>query len=148
MLSQGFIKSLYLLSTRITRINQHTAMLKGLDPSDYQSTAGDSIFLGSKPITWIVKKRVTVSQSSTEGKYRSLASCTAELSGLCMICHYSGVFALTAPHIQCDNKSVLAFASNSMFHTRTKDILVDFHFVCKRVVQKDLEVKFISSNDQ
>lgn len=84
MLSQGFIKSLYLLSTRITRINRHTAMLKGLDPSDYQSTAGYNIFLGSKPITWIVKKQATVSQSTTEGKYRSLASCTAELSGLCM----------------------------------------------------------------
>ena len=35
-----------------------------------------------------------------------------------------------------------------MFHTQTKHIEVDFHFVQERVLRKDLEVKFASNIDQ
>jgi hypothetical protein len=34
-----------------------------------------------------------------------------------------------------------------MFHARTKNIEVDFYFVCQQL-EKRLEIKFISSNDQ
>ena len=36
-------------------------------------------FLGGPPITWFAKKQPTVSRSSTEAEYRSLAITTAEL---------------------------------------------------------------------
>ena len=39
-------------------------------------------------------------------------------------------------------------SSISVFHTRTKHIEIDFHFVRERVTSKLLEIKFISSKDQ
>jgi hypothetical protein len=36
---------------------------------------------------------------------------------------------------------------NHVFHARTKHIEIDFHFVCERVAEGALQVKFISSND-
>ena len=59
-----------------------------------------------------------------------------------------GIFLSTPPLLWCDNISVLAIASNPVFHARTKHIEVDYHFVREKVLWKDLMVKFISSNDQ
>uniref|UniRef100_A0A2N9FUI9 Reverse transcriptase Ty1/copia-type domain-containing protein n=1 Tax=Fagus sylvatica TaxID=28930 RepID=A0A2N9FUI9_FAGSY len=50
------------------------------DPCDRRSTSGIIVFLGNNPITWLAKKQHTVSRSSTEAEYRSLASGAAELS--------------------------------------------------------------------
>ena len=59
------------------------------------------------------------------------------------------VFFLSDPPVLwCHNVSVLAIASNPVFHTRTKHIEVDFHFVRERVLRHDLLVKFVASQDQ
>ena len=35
-----------------------------------------------------------------------------------------------------------------MFHARAKHIEIDFHFVRERVTRKQLEVRFVSTEDQ
>ena len=52
------------------------------------------------------------------------------------------------PVLWCDNASALALASNPVFHSRTKHIKVNYHFVREKVVNRDISVKFISSLDQ
>ena len=53
-----------------------------------------------------------------------------------------------APVLWCDNVSALAWASNPVFHARTKHIEVNYHFVREKVVNRDIIVKFISTLDQ
>uniref|UniRef100_A0A2N9J1J5 Reverse transcriptase Ty1/copia-type domain-containing protein n=1 Tax=Fagus sylvatica TaxID=28930 RepID=A0A2N9J1J5_FAGSY len=77
------------------------------DPCDRRSTSGIIVFLGNNPITWLAKKQHTVSRSSTEAEYRSLASGAAELSWIRQL------------QIQS-------------FHGRTKHIEVDYHFIRER----------------
>jgi hypothetical protein len=59
-----------------------------------------------------------------------------------------GVPLPVAPVIWCDNISALALASNPVFHARTKYIEVDYHFVREKVVNGDILIKFIFTNDQ
>jgi hypothetical protein len=118
------------------------------DPVDRRSTSGYVVFLGSTPITWVSKKQCTVSRSSTEAEYRSLASATAELYWIRMVLRDLGIFLSNTPVLWCDNLSALALASNPVFHARTKHIEVDYHFVREKVVRRDVAVKFISTSDQ
>ena len=53
------------------------------DPFDSRSTSGIVVFLGNNPITWLSKKQHIVSRSSTEAKYRSLATGAAKLAWCC-----------------------------------------------------------------
>ena len=67
------------------------------DLVDCRSTSGYDVFLGSTPITWVSKKQCTVSRSSTEAKYRSLASATAELYWIRMVLRDLGIFLSNTP---------------------------------------------------
>jgi len=51
-------------------------------------------------------------------------------------------------HKPVSRKETQPLSSNLIFHTRTKYIEVDYHFVCDRIAKKDIQIHFISSNDQ
>ena len=65
-----------------------------------------------------------------------------------MILKDLGVFLSIPPMLWCDNVSILALASNPIFHARTKHIEVDYHYIREKVLAKDLKVNFINSLDQ
>ena len=48
-------------------------------PLTRRSLTGWLVYLGNSPISWKTKKQATVSRSSTEAEYRSMAATTCEL---------------------------------------------------------------------
>uniref|UniRef100_A0A2N9EIU9 Reverse transcriptase Ty1/copia-type domain-containing protein n=1 Tax=Fagus sylvatica TaxID=28930 RepID=A0A2N9EIU9_FAGSY len=89
------------------------------DPYDRRSTTGITVFLGAAELAWLRQ----------------------------VLCDL-GVYLPTAPTMWCDNTSAIALASNPVFHSRTKHIEVDYHFIRERVVHGDLHLHFISTEDQ
>ena len=50
--------------------------------------------------------------------------------------------------IYCDNKSTIAMAKNSVYHSRTKHIAIKYHFLRETTANKDIEIKYCNTEDQ
>ena len=49
--------------------------------------------------------------------------------------------------IWCDNVSAIALLANLVFHSHIKHLEVDYHFTCEKVLRKQLQIGFVSSED-
>ena len=117
------------------------------DPYDRRSTTGLLVFLGPSPISWSSKKQTTVASSSTEAEYRGLATTAAEMSWLRILFKELRIFLSHVPVLWCDDALAIALFANPMFHSCTKHIEVDYHYVRDKVLRRDLCVHFVSGKD-
>ncbi|CAH9140337.1 unnamed protein product [Cuscuta epithymum] len=117
-------------------------------PLTRRSLSGWVVFLGSSPISWKTKKQHTVSRSSAEAEYRSMASITAELKWLKGLLLSLGVVHSRPMTLMCDSKSAIDIAQNPVFHERTKHIEVDCHYVRDALQDGLLTTHHVSTHDQ
>ncbi|KAJ3705170.1 hypothetical protein LUZ61_008875 [Rhynchospora tenuis] len=115
---------------------------------DRRSTSGFCVYLGKTLVSWSAKKQPTVSRSSTEAEYRSLALTCAEIMWLQFLLQELNITLPQPPTLWCDNIGATFLAANPMFHARTKHIEIDYHFVRERVASNKLCVRFVCSKDQ
>lgn len=53
-----------------------------------------------------------------------------------------------APIIWCDNNGAISLAINLVYHGRTEHIEIDMHFIREKVKKKDLEVRYVPTQEQ
>ena len=92
------------------------------------------------------KKQPTVARFSTEAVYRALAQTAAELSWLGMFLSDLHISS-SSPTLWCDNISAISLSFNPVFHTRTKHIEVDYHYVKERLASKQLTICHVPTSD-
>ncbi|WVZ13928.1 hypothetical protein V8G54_011494 [Vigna mungo] len=117
-------------------------------PNTRRSVTGFTIYLGNSLISWRSKKQSTVSCSSSEAEYRSLASTVCEMQWLTYLLHDLHVTYTTPALIYCDNQSAIQIASNQVFHERTKHIDIDCHIVREKVAAGLIKLLPISTTMQ
>lgn len=100
------------------------------DLSTRRSTSGYTFNLGSGAYSWCTKKQATVaSLSSTEADYRATTMAAQECSWLLGILRDIGLSVDYSVDLFYDNQSAIRLASNPVFHTRTKHIEVQHHYI-------------------
>ncbi|XP_019236312.1 PREDICTED: uncharacterized protein LOC109216593 [Nicotiana attenuata] len=103
---------------------------------------------GNALISWKSKKQSTVSRSSAEAEFRSMASCAAEVTWL------TGLFGELDVKIEMpitliyDSKAAIQIAAKLIFHERTKHIDIDFYFVTEKLSQRLLKIEYVNTEDQ
>lgn len=118
------------------------------DPDDRRSRTGFCIYLGRNIVTWCSKKQHTVSRSSTEAEYRSLAQVATEVLWLKSLLTELKIQSPHSPTLWCDNLSTVALSANPVLHSRTNHIELDLYFVREKVVSKELIVNHVPAIDQ
>ncbi|KAH9793062.1 retrovirus-related pol polyprotein from transposon RE1 [Citrus sinensis] len=87
-----------------------------------------------------------VSRSSTESEYRALAMAASEVLWLKSLLTEIGISLVSTPVIWCDNQSAAALASNPKFHSRTKHIELDVHFLREKVANQSFQISYVLSS--
>jgi len=59
--------------------------------------------LGTSPVSWKSKKRITASKSSSEAEYKAMSQALAELTRLVRLLEELGVTSLRLVTLYCDN---------------------------------------------
>jgi hypothetical protein len=143
------------LHTRLFLTSQTTLDLSAFSDADWagclitrRSTTGYCIFLGKNIISWCSKKQHTISRSSTEAEYRSMANTTSEITWLTFLLKDLNIPLKSTPVLYCDNLSALHLTINPVFHARSKHIELDYHFVRERVALGHLITRHINSSNQ
>lgn len=81
-------------------------------------------------------------------QYRAPAHTAAELAQLFILLKDLLIFLSSQPQLWCDNILAISLSSNPVFHARTKHIEVDYHFFRKKVLQKLMVVRYVTTQDQ
>ena len=116
---------------------------------DRKSMSGICVFLGCNLITWSSRKQKVVARSSTETEYRALASATTDLVWVQNFLTETGIKLQQTPSLLwCDNQGAQALANNPIYHSRTKHIEIDIHFVRDLVTTNKLEIRYIPTELQ
>jgi hypothetical protein len=86
--------------------------------------------------------------SSAEAEYRAITSTASELTWTKQILTVLNFWIDEPMQIFCDNQSARHIAANPVFHERTKNIEVDYHFIREKIQSKEIVTPFVKSENQ
>ena len=99
------------------------------DLDQRRSTSGYVFSLFGGAISWMSKKQAVVALLITEAEYMEVTHASKEVIWLQRFCLEIGFKQQAVRRIDCDSKSAIFLAKNTAYHSRTKHIDVQYHFV-------------------
>ena len=100
------------------------------NPNDRTSTEAFLIFLSANPFSWSFTKQRIVAHSSIEAEYRAIAATTAKLQWVKSLLSELIAPVQLPPTLFSNNLGATYLSANPIFHSRMKQLAIDYHFVC------------------
>jgi hypothetical protein len=95
---------------------------------DRKSTSGTYQFLERSLVSWASKKQNSIALSTAETKFIAAGYCCAQLLCKRQTLRDYG-YKLSKVPLLCDNESAIRMIDNSVEHSRTKHIGIQYHFL-------------------
>ncbi|MCF8701923.1 Ty1/Copia family ribonuclease HI, partial [Corynebacterium sp. MC-10] len=128
-------------------------IVRGYVDSDYagdldksKSTTGYVFTLTGGAVSWVSKLQSVVATSTTEAEYVAATQASKEAVWLKMIMEELGHEQENIP-LFCDSQSALYLARNPAFHSKSKHIRVQYHFVREKVEEGTVDMQKIHTKD-
>jgi hypothetical protein len=115
------------------------------DKVDRKSTSKACQFIGQSLVSWPSKKQNSISLSTAEAEYISVASCCTQLLWMKQTLKDYGV-SLGMVLLLCDNESAIKIANNPIQISRTKHIDIRHHFLRDHVARGDIALSHVSTD--
>jgi hypothetical protein len=103
--------------------------------------------LGKNPGVLGFKKQNLVALSTAEAEYIAAGHCCAQLLWMRQTLRDYG-YKLTKVPLLCDNESAIRMADNPVEHSRTKNIVIRYHFLRDHQQRGDIEITYVSTKEQ
>nr|GEU41217.1 copia protein [Tanacetum cinerariifolium] len=113
----------------------------------FKSTSGEAQVLGEKLVSWSSKKQDCTTLLTVKAEYVSLSACCAQVIWMWTQLTSYGFHFNKIP-IYCDLKSAIAISCNPVQHSRTKHIVVRYHFIKEHVEKGMNELYFVKTDYQ
>lgn len=98
-------------------------------------------------LSWLQSLNMDCQEATSRG-WIQFALAALEITWLWQLLTDLGISSSSLPVLYCGNQSALSLVSNLVFHARTKHIEIDYHFVWEKVVNKELTIHFLTSEQQ
>nr|GEW61084.1 ribonuclease H-like domain-containing protein [Tanacetum cinerariifolium] len=112
-----------------------------------RSVSGYCVFVNGCLVSWKSKKQVTLSKSSAEAEYRSMAAATCEIMWIVKIMSDLNIRNLLPDGLYCDNKAAMQIAANPVMHEKTKHFDLGVHFIREKICFGLIKTVKVESKD-
>ncbi|XP_052489893.1 secreted RxLR effector protein 161-like [Gossypium raimondii] len=117
------------------------------DHDTRRSTTGYVFKFGLGTIPGYTKRQPTVSLSTIEAEYSAAAMAAQESTWLMFLWKICTKKLIMQYPLYCDNQSVLRLSENPVFHARTKHVEVHYHFVREKVLQEEIKLFYVKTDN-
>jgi hypothetical protein len=115
---------------------------------DRRSTRGENIYLGEFLVSWISKKKSSISLSIIEAEYIAATTCCTHVLWMNQTLQYIQVKYDEPISILCDNTNAINISKNPMMHYKTKNILIKYHLLWEHAIEKNIKLKYVGTKEQ
>eukprot|EP00253_Pinus_taeda_P012783 PITA_12783 len=114
---------------------------------DRKSTSGGAFFMGSRLVSWFSKKQSSIALSTAEEEYVAAASCNTQLLWMMQTLQDFQITCTPPISILCDNTSAISISKNPVMHSKTKHILIKYHFLQEQVLEQKVKLEYVPSKE-
>jgi hypothetical protein len=113
----------------------------------FRSVGGTPNYGTRHLVSWASKKQNSVALSTAEAEYIAAGHYCAQLLWMRQTLRDYG-YKLTKVPLLCDNESAIHMADNPVEHSRTKHIVIRYHFLRDHQQRGDIEIAYVSTKEQ
>ena len=99
-------------------------------------------------ISWLRRKKKSVSLSAAKAEYIAACSTFSEVVWLRKLLERLFDIEMDAVDIYCDNQSCIKFTENPMFHDKSNNIDIKYHYIRDMVQRGAMKLQYVPTEEQ
>lgn len=115
---------------------------------DRKSNSGATFYLGGCLVSWLRKKKTSISLSTVEAEYIAVATCCTQVLWMKQTLQDLQVQFNEPIPIFCDNTGAINISKNPVMHSKTKHIPIKCHFVREQVAEKNIKLEYVGTKEK